>query len=228
ASRLLRLAERASSAVLTVDRRTFPLASAKVVPIGHGIDLDAFPCVERPAHAPPLRLLALGRTSPAKGLETIVRAVALTPEVELSLVGPSLTEEERAHRRSLEALRDELGLADRVSVHDAVPRERVPQLLAEADVLVNNMRAGATDKVVYEAAASCLPVLASNPALDDLVPAELRFPRDDAVALAARVAELGAADRTVLGRRLRTTVEQAHGVDGWARRVVAVARGEAP
>ena len=40
----------------------------------------------------------------------------------------------------------------------------------ESHVLVNNMRAGAPDKVVYEAAASCLPVLASNPVFDDLLP----------------------------------------------------------
>src|SRR6185437_9033328 len=59
-SRTLVLAERASSAVLTVDSRSFPLASAKVVPIGHGIDLQRFPCTQRePAER--LRVLALGR-----------------------------------------------------------------------------------------------------------------------------------------------------------------------
>ena len=35
-----------------------------------------------------------------------------------------------------------------------MPRGEVPGLLADADALVNNMRAGATDKVVYEAAAT--------------------------------------------------------------------------
>ena len=44
----------------------------------------------------------------------------------------------------------------------------MPALFARSDVLVNNMRAGAPDKVVYEAAAPCLPVLASNPVFDDL------------------------------------------------------------
>ena len=51
-----------------------------------------------------------------------------------------------------------------------VPRAEIPALFARSDVLVNNMRAGAPDKVVYEAAASCLPVLASNPVFDDLLP----------------------------------------------------------
>ena len=42
ASRLLALAERVATAVITVDRRSFPLDSGKVVAIGHGIDLTAF------------------------------------------------------------------------------------------------------------------------------------------------------------------------------------------
>jgi glycosyltransferase involved in cell wall biosynthesis len=228
ASRLLRAAERVSTAVITVDARTFPLGSGKVVPIGHGIDLGGFPCVDRAVGGRPLRLVALGRTSPAKGLDTIVRAVALVPEAELTVTGPSLTAEERAHRAVLEALVAELGLGDRVRIEDAVPRERVPALLADADALVNNMRAGATDKVVFEAAATCLPVLASNPALDGLLPPALRFPRDDAGVLAERIAALAGADRAAIGRRLREVVEREHGVEGWAERVVAVASGGRP
>ena len=60
----------------------FRSPSRKLVPIGHGIDLTEFPCVERPPAAR-LRLLALGRTSPAKGLEPSIRAVAEVPEATL-------------------------------------------------------------------------------------------------------------------------------------------------
>src|SRR5207245_11045006 len=75
-SRTLALAERLSTAVLSVDRRSFPLESTKVLAIGHGIDMQEFACAER-AHSARLRVLALGRTSPAKGLETIVRAAEI-------------------------------------------------------------------------------------------------------------------------------------------------------
>ena len=67
------LAERLATAVITVDRRSFPFDSPKVVPIGHGIDIERLP-LRRPRAGRRLRVLALGRTSPAKGLETIVRA----------------------------------------------------------------------------------------------------------------------------------------------------------
>jgi glycosyltransferase involved in cell wall biosynthesis len=223
ASRLLAAAERLANAVVTVEERTFPLPSRKIVPIGHGIDLSAFPCAVRPG-SDSLSLLCLGRTSPAKGIETIIRAAAAVPSARLDVVGPSLTDEERRHRAELERLVEELEAADRVRIAGAVPRDRVPQLLTEADVLVNNMRSGATDKVVYEAAATCLPVLASNPALDGFLPPALRFDRDDPAGLAEQIRAVEAADREALGLELRERVQRDHSVDGWARRIVEVAQ----
>ena len=221
-SPLLQLAERLSTDVITVEQRSFPLPSDKVTAIGHGIDLAEFRCVARPPAGIP-SLLSLGRTSPAKGLETVIRAVARVPHVRLSQRGPSLTLEERDHRAQLERLVAELGVGDRVVIGDPVPRPEVSGLLASADALVNNMRAGATDKVVFEAAASCLPVLASNPALDAFLPESLRFRRDDVDGLAALIRTLPSLDLPGLGRELRARVERDHSVDGWAERVIGVA-----
>ena len=214
-SRLLRLAESVSTRVLTVDRSSFPLASPKVTPIGHGIDVDALPCV---ASKDPLRLLALGRTSPAKGLDTIVRAARLAG-VEVELRGPSLTAEERAYR-------DRLGVA----VELPVAQREIAGVYASAGALVNNMRSGALDKVVFEAAASCLPVLVSNPgfaALVEGIEPSLQFPQDDAQALADRIRALldaGPEARARIGRELRARVERDHSVDRWAERVLEAAR----
>jgi glycosyltransferase involved in cell wall biosynthesis len=212
-SRTLALAERLSTAVLTVDRRSFPFRSPKVVAIGHGIDMDEFACVTREP-VEPLRAVALGRTSPAKGLETIVRGAELAG-VDLEVRGPSLTAEERAERARLERLG--------VRVEEPLPRGEIPALLARKDVLVNNMREGALDKVVYEAAATCLPVLASNFGFEDVLPPELRFAREDPEDLARRLVALKARDRNELGRTLRERVERRHSVEHWADEVLAAA-----
>jgi glycosyltransferase involved in cell wall biosynthesis len=221
-SRQLATAERLSTLVLSVDQRTFPLESNKVLAIGHGIDVSDLPCVDRPPRDP-LTLLALGRTSPAKGLETIIRALSGVPDVKLLVIGPSLTEEERLHKIALERLVIDLSLLDRVDIRHAVPRHTVPGLYGEVDALVNDMREGATDKVVYEAAATCMPVLASNPAFDTLLPAELRFEHGDVEGLALAIAGLVGVDRNAIGRDLREIVVREHSVETWAQRVVDLA-----
>ncbi|MGH3065071.1 MAG: glycosyltransferase family 4 protein, partial [Gaiellaceae bacterium] len=226
ASRLLRAAERVSTAVTSVDERSFPLPSKKVHAIGHGIDLTEFPC-SPPREGPGVRLLSLGRYSTAKGLDVVLAAVALAgADIHIRLHGPALSDDERAHRAELEQVASELGLDGRVVLGDAVPRAELPRLFAGHDALVNNMRAGAPDKVVYEAAAACLPVLASNPIFDSLLDSEQRFPRSDPRALADRIlalGELSGAERATMGRRLRERVASGHSVQSWARGILDAA-----
>jgi glycosyltransferase involved in cell wall biosynthesis len=218
ASAQLRVAERLATAIVSVDRRSFPLESAKVRPIGHGIDVSEFDCSERSAHDG-VRALVLGRYSPAKGLETILRGVHQVDGIDVELHGAALNELERRHRDELAHLGTPLG--------DAVPRAELPALFARSDVLLNNMEAGAPDKVVYEAAAACLPVLASNPVFDDLFDGyPLFFERDSPESLAERLrwfAASGPAERAAIGRALRERVARSHSVDTWADGILAAA-----
>jgi glycosyltransferase involved in cell wall biosynthesis len=229
ASRLLRLGERLSTAVLTVDRTTFPLDSPKVVEIGHGIDVEAFSCTD-PPNGKGVSLLALGRYSPAKGLPVVVRAVQVARkagvDLRLDVYGPAPLEADAVHRRELEALTSELGLADVVAFHDALPPAEVRERLRKADALVNNMRPGAADKVVFEAGAACRPSFAAAHAFGRLLPDSLRFPSDDVDALARRLVDFSRLPvelRADLGRDLRARVRAEHSVDHWADQVVAAA-----
>ena len=230
ASRTLRWAERLSTAAVSVDRRSFPLASPKVRAIGHGIDVSEFICRDGTRPDGAVRALALGRYSPSKGLQTVVHALRLAvdagADVRLDVHGPTLSELEKDHRHTLGRLVDALELTDRVELGDPVPRAEVPGLLARSHVLVNNMRAGAPDKVVYEAAASCVPVLASNPVFDALLDERFRFAREEPAQLAERLVEFARLDadaRREVGRELRRRVEDEHAVDRWAERLLAVA-----
>jgi glycosyltransferase involved in cell wall biosynthesis len=218
ASTQLRAAERLATAIVSVDRRSFPLDSRKVRAIGHGIDVNEFSCT---AHASneKVRALVLGRYSPAKGIETILRAASGLDEVELEVHGAALNELEERHRDRLAGLGLPLG--------DAVRRAEVPALFSRSDVLINNMEAGAPDKVVYEAAAACLPVLASNPVFDDLFEGyPLFFERESPESLAERLrwfAQLGTDERAEIGRTLRERVARRHSVETWADGLLAAA-----
>jgi glycosyltransferase involved in cell wall biosynthesis len=221
AGRALRLAERVVTGVLTVDRGSFPLDSPKVRAIGHGIDVDAFPCRPR---GESFSALALGRYARVKGYETVIRAAAAAG-VPLRVHGPMLNAAELAERARLEAVAAAAG--GDVRLGEALPQEGVRDAFAAAGVLVSNTVPGAADKVVLEAAASGVPVLAPPAAFPGLLPDELRFAHDDEPALAARLAWLAGLDagaRSALGTALRGRVEADHSVGTWADRVLESAR----
>src|SRR3954470_24316157 len=219
ASQQLRAAERLATAIISVDTRSFPLRSRKVRAIGHGIDVSEFSCSER-TEGERVRALVLGRYSPAKGIDTILRAAGEVEGVEVELHGAALNELEQRHR-------DDVLAGFGVPLGGAVPRAELPELFGRADVLVNNMEAGAPDKVVYEAAAACLPVLASNPVFDDLFAGyPLFFERRSHESLAERLrwfSGLSPAERGEIGRTLRKRVARGHSVESWADGVLAAA-----
>jgi glycosyltransferase involved in cell wall biosynthesis len=204
---LVRAAEKVCTAIASVGPASFPIRSRKLRPIGHGIDLDEFACTAGP-DGEQLRALVLGRYSPVKGLETILRGAELAG-VHIEAHGSDRSFED--YKRGLERLG---GTAE---LGGPVPRAEVPALFARSHVLLNNTRAGGADKVVYEAAASCLPVLASDRGFVDLLPPELRFASDDPESLAERL-------RTLDRRRrpeLRELVARNHSVDHWADGLLA-------
>jgi glycosyltransferase involved in cell wall biosynthesis len=204
---VVRAAEKVCTAIASVDVRSFPLQSRKVHAIGHGIDLAEFACTDAPG-GDQLRALVLGRYSPAKGLETILRGAELAG-VHVEVHGSD--ESFEGYKRGLERL------AGAAELGGPVARAEIPALFARNHVLINNMRPGAADKVVYEAAASCLPVLASSPVFDDLLPPELRFDRDDPESLAERLQALDRRRRP----ELRELVARNHSVDRWADGLLA-------
>lgn len=235
----LRVATALADVALSVDRRSYPIDRPKVLGIGHGIDVAEF--AGRDA-APPangrLRLLALGRTSPSKGFATLVRACGRVQREGLALQveirGASTTDEERRHRVELEELIESEDLTGIVSVGQPVARPQVPRLVHSVDAVVNTTwsqpAGGALDKVVYEAAACAVPVLACNPYFDSFLgdlPIDLLFASDDDADLARALLEFAAAEtrqREEAGQELRRRVETGHSTDSWADGVVATVR----
>jgi glycosyltransferase involved in cell wall biosynthesis len=235
-SRQLRIAVRVASVVLSVDTSSFPIASPKVRGIGHAIDVDRFVAAPPSGHEGPLRLLALGRTARWKGLATLLDAVSLAraqgAEVRLEIRGPSLTDDERAHRRELEArIASDPELRSHAELLPPVARDQVALLLSASDVVVspNEPRSGSTlDKAVFEAAACARPVVSTNDSFAPLLgglPLPLLVPPRDAGALAAAIVAVAAADpavRAETGAVLRERVVALHSLDHWADTVLRV------
>ena len=226
ASRLLRLAERVSTAVATVERRSFPLASRESAR-------------DRPRHRPGRLPLRRARRS-ATGIELLSLAPRRrlrrdsrrsSARVALGAGGAARPPRAVADRGGAPSPgRARVASSPRSASADArrdrrpgAPWRRPRPARARPTRSSTTCRPVRTDKAVYEAAAACLPVLASNPALDGFLPDELRFERDDPDGLAARIRPLATADWSPLGRELRARVEREHSVEGWADRIVELA-----
>lgn len=208
--------------ILSVDERSVPIDSPKVRAIGHGIETGLFDCAERPVHDG-LRLLSLGRYSEVKGHDIAVRALPAFRGASLTVRGEEATPNDAHVRARLGDLVRELGLEGRVRLLDSVPRQDVPALFAETDVLVNATHGVSADKVVFEALAACTPVVAASPVFDGLLPRDLRFTDGDPAGLASAIraaAALPEAER----RRLRAAVEAQHSVEHWADEVIGAVR----
>ena len=238
AGRALRVATPFCSAVLTVDRASFPLASAKVRPIGHAIDVERFSGPPLAAHEGSLKLLSIGRTARWKGLATLLDALSLAIDqgldATLEMRGPSLTEDERAHRREIEAqIASDDRLRDRAWLAEAVGRSEIPATISGSDVIVspNEPRSGATfDKAVYEAAACARPVVSTNQAFAPLLsglPLELLAQPSNPHGLADVLMKIAAAPTEQLvdiGTELRRRVVEQHSLDHWADTVISIVR----
>ena len=218
ASRLLRLAERVSTRVLTRRPALVPARLARRSSRSGTASTSRAPVPATPATTAPLRLLALGRTSPAKGLDDDRRGGgARWTGVELELRGPV------ADRRGARVIARQLA-RDGARSRTPVPRREIAAVYARAGVLVNNMRSGALDKVVFEAAAA-VPAGArrrtrasrrSSPASSRRC-ASRRTTRQALAGRHPRAARRGArAARTQSARELRARVERDHSVEHWA------------
>ncbi|WP_353902472.1 glycosyltransferase [Micromonospora harpali] len=179
-----------------------PRDRISVVP--SGVNLATFaplgPAVERdPGRA---RVLTVGRLVERKGFQDVIRAMPLVPDAECVVVGgpPEGLLETDPHARRLRALARECGVADRVRLVGAVPREEMGRWYRSADVLVAAPWYEPFGLTPLEAMACGVPVVGTavggltDTVLDgvtgDLVPA--RDPR-----------ALGAAIRGLLDDRIR-------------------------
>lgn len=167
----LRIAVRLADAVVTAAPGSIRIQDKKVRAVGHGIDLAQFEDIAAPSLAPsPVRLITVGRITPIKNPDVMLRVVALMVgrgrDVRLDLVGAPTAPGDEAYARSLRALAEELGVSDRIRFLGPVPSTEIPMLYPRYHVSLNLAGTGGIDKTVLESVAAGVPAITSNSAFD--------------------------------------------------------------
>lgn len=143
-------------------RATFPEHARRIVVIPNAVPMDQF-------KAPPAasrvgdQLLFVGYRKPKKGIEVLLRAVALARQsrrsVTLRLIGGSPDAAIEARWRTLA---ESLGIADAVSFEPTTDRAGVALAMAQASVFVHPSTRETFGVVAVEALASGTPVVATD------------------------------------------------------------------
>ncbi len=217
----LRIAVWLSNVTLTATRKSCRVKSKKVHVVGHGIDIEYF--LPRPrATSEILRLITVGRISPVKDYETVIRALGRLKQTDFkfvyTIVGAPATANDRTYAERLAALIEECKLTVGGDIVFAGPvrHSEVKDHLYRADLFIHTSRTGSLDKVALEAMATALPVLSSNEASQEVFDEhtdELYFSEGADEELAKKIlifSKKNEKDRYLLGFKLQNIVLKNH------------------
>jgi glycosyltransferase involved in cell wall biosynthesis len=233
----LKLAHRFSRRMVTSLPGAYPYRRDKLLVVGQGIDTDAFrPGDGGEEEGEPL-LLCAGRLSPVKDHHTLIEAAARLHAAGVSfrlavVGGPAIARDEE-YVRGLRSLARQRGLDGRVDFAGAVAPAGLVAWYRRCAAHVNLTPAGFGDKVALEAMSCARPSLAANDDLRETMGAHARrlwFPKGDAGALAENLGEvlsLGRDERARMGRDLRASVVERHGLSRLASRLITLLADEA-
>ncbi|HEU5331206.1 MAG TPA: glycosyltransferase [Actinocrinis sp.] len=137
----------------------FPGHAGKIQVVPNAVDIEAMPVRPKPVtdlH----KWIYVGKVAAAKGIPELVEAFAIAakdePALRLTILGSGPLVEPLTARAA------ELGLADRIAFHDAVPPHRVFEFLHAHDLLVHPSKSETFGMTTVEAVGLGMPVLVTR------------------------------------------------------------------
>ncbi len=178
ANRDLKIAVKFCSKVFTAHEAAMRIDTPKRIIIGHGIDIDKFqiPNTKYQIHDK-INILSVGRITPSKGHDCIIRAIAnliqFGYDLKLKIIGGVVQDYHRKYLESLKKLVSDLKINKSVEFSGPVSYDKMPEYLGNAEILINAVPFGGLDKVVLEAMSAGVVPITSNSAFLNVFPEEI-------------------------------------------------------
>ena len=219
----LKFAERLVDWIFTASELSFRLPSKKVIYTGHAIDTNFFVpgnSFHMPSQA--FRMLTVGRISPVKDYETIIRACKILKDSwprpwTLSIVGGPLMGRDKEYLLLLKKQVAELGLERNIVFQGAHSYTEIASLYHDHDMFISMSTTGSIDKAVLEAMSCGLTTITSNEAFSGILKPPYFLERKGAELLAERIKFLADENRPNIA--LRNSVAREHSLKNTISRI---------
>lgn len=228
---LLRVYSRGVSCINAISRNIrqemhdLGLSGPMVTTLPNGVTIPAVSCGREAGHSF-LRAIFVGRLVRQKGLDILLNALAMLrnnrQRIEIMIVGDG------PMRAELEALAAGLGLNEQVIFTGSVLPERIPELLALANIFVLSSRNEGMPGALLEAIAQGLPAVVTRcGGAEEIVDESIGWvvPPENAVALADALAAaiaLGPEALREMGERAHEKARREYDIDRVAKRHLAL------
>ena len=170
----LKLAVLFCKKVFTAHEAAMRINTPKRIITGHGIDINKFSISNFQFSNDEITILSVGRITPSKGHDFIIRAIADLIKsgysVKLKIIGGVIQEYHQEYFEYLKRLAKDLKINEKVEFLGPVSYDKMPVYLQSAEILINAVPFGGLDKVILEAMASCVIPLTSNSAFTNVFP----------------------------------------------------------
>lgn len=149
--------------VFTASPRSMRVQTKKKRVVGHGIDLSGLTVPSTLPASPPFELLTVGRLSPVKRTDVLIRACRILVDrnipIHLSVVGTAAGAYGSGYEAELHRLVEDLELSDHVTFVGAVPHADLSHWFARSHLFLHASDTGSLDKASLEPLAHGVPLI---------------------------------------------------------------------
>ncbi|MBI5765897.1 glycosyltransferase [Candidatus Falkowbacteria bacterium] len=213
--------------ILTASVESFrhPRYPQKVKVVGHGIDLELFKPADK-NNSGRFNILSVGRISPTKDYESIIKAVDILNDVNINfkIVGDVILKSQREYFENLYKIVETMNLIGRVEFVGWVANQDVALYYQQADLFINMSGTGSLDKAVLEAMACGCLVLTANEAFAKILPPPLMVEKNNPQVLAEKiqwVMSLPQEEKNETANKLINEIRNNHNLDNLVKKIIS-------
>ncbi|MFA4941344.1 MAG: glycosyltransferase family 4 protein [Patescibacteria group bacterium] len=206
---------------------TAKFSKTKLMPAG--IETDYFVNLNHSAEEGKINLLFLGRISPVKDLETLIKSLAIIRKEDekffLNIIGEA-SERDNGYFEKMRKLVVDLGLEKYVKFWGRASYGKTLEFYNRNDVFINLTKSGSFDKTILEAMSCEKMVLTCNQSFLDVFPKDWRdimiFKEEDPEDLAEKITSLcrmAAEKKSAIVKESRRIVKENHSLNVLAKKL---------